>query len=281
MKSRTLILVVVFQFMALFISSIGMARPPKAAPEKAAVEEPAPAAPTWPSPLDPGLYVPVFRELPFNDGRELLKVLGERFAERLKPQLKATVEANDRDQLKRDMEASLKGIQDSWTEFKDQNTGYEVSMIGGEFARNAGEGVYKYISGRDTTYFLLSQGELWLMLHCVVPEGGFPALMEKLIKLYGQPKVTDTTMIRGETLIERLLWEDGSFELSVYPARGIYSCNRMKWVYKPRMGLVLSRRPATSSGDENRDLGQEALDKVSTPKEGENVDNIVDQILNN
>jgi len=132
--------------------------------KKAKKEEVQPevAEPVWPSPLDPGAFDAVFRELTFGKERpEFLTTLRVRFKNQLQPVLRATLDARERDSLKEQMERTFSEVVESYVEFAGQQTGYSVSVAAQEFRQNAGEALLKYSYSDTAAYFFFSGNHLW------------------------------------------------------------------------------------------------------------------------
>jgi len=200
-----------------------------------------PPEPVWPSPLDPGKLDPVFLEYPFGGPlAEVLTLLERRIMEQLRPLLQATNDPSDRDRIKKHVEERFAAVPQSLEHFHGQETGYAVSMIAGEFQHGTGESLVKYHYSNSVAYFFFMEDRFWKLFLCLDEEGGFPALMEDLIRLYGEPQETHTAPKNRK--IREATWQDSTFELSVMAPGGLFVCSRVIWEFLPEARRVEARR---------------------------------------
>jgi len=243
-----------------------------------APEKPAPVEPVWPSPLDPGKIDPVFKELPFNDSQEkFVFVFRSRLADQLKPVLRATLDARERDVLNAKMDKTMEDVEKSYTEFIGQQTGYSVSVVSDEYQDKAGESLYKYAYSENTAYVFFSGKTLWKMQICSESNRDIASLLVALASLYGDPK---DVQFEDEEKTKPVLamWKDTTFELTVAPPRGIYSCSRLTWTYLPLKETVDQRRGAAAAAQGTGSPGDSIIDQVTEegPKDKEDP---VDKLL--
>jgi len=248
--------------------------------KKPAKEEPAPVEvkPVWPSPLDPGLLDPMFKELPFGKERSVFVTsLQIHFEEQLKPVLRATLDARERDVLKGKMDKAFLDVENSYVEFVGQKTGYAVSVVEGEFRDNAGEGLMKYPYGDDTAYFFFSGGAFWKMILCTQQTPDFPSLLVKLATLYGDPK-TLVHSDKEKTIPVEATWEDTTFRVVASAPKGIFVCSRLSWTYLPQLPAVEQLRTAAAASQGKPNEADQILLQVTQEPEKDESD-VLDRIL--
>lgn len=209
--------------------------------KKAAVEEKAPE-PVWPSPLDPGAFDRVFRELPFGQERTVFETtLRQRFENQLLPLLRATMDARARDVLKAKMEKTFEDVLKSFTLLDGGEKGYGVSVVAGAFVTKADEAVYKYAYSDNSAYFFHSGNNLWKLVVCTEAATDYSTLLVQLATKYGDP-----AEMRHEdeekTIPVAAVWRDTTFELQALPPEGIFVCSRLIWTYLPSVPAVDERR---------------------------------------
>ena len=238
----------------------GKKKKAKAKKEEVKVED---LKPVWPSPLDPGLLDAVFKELPFGKSTaEFLTALEERFAEQLKPVLRATLDSRERDGLKAKMAKALDEVKASFLEFKGQTTGYSVSVVGEEFKQNTGEALFKYAYSDNSAYFFLSGSKLWKLVVCTEAEADFASLLVKLATTYGDP----TEILHEDeekTVPVTAGWRDTTFELRTMRPQGIFTCSRLVWTYLPMLEEVEKARAVVVKVDDNGSGGTNFLDQIT------------------
>ena len=255
---------------------------PAPAQEKFSEGEKAPAVeatqPAKVSPLDIGHIDRVFREMPFGEGgATLLSVLRERFAEQLKPVLRATLDAAERDNFYVKMEQAFAALKASFHEFKGGETGYAVSVIADEFVQNVGEALYKYDYGNSVAYFFFTNNRLWKIYLCLESDQPFVDFVEYLVEKFGDPK---KVVWRDEekTVPAKLEWEDDTFKLRAMPPVDIFVCNRLVWEFKPLLPQVtLARKPV--EGTEDPTFGSDFLLNSVTGTDEDEYSNVVDEVI--
>jgi len=247
--------------------------------KKKAEEKPVePPKPVWPSPLDPGVFDPVFKELPFGKERTLfLEALHALFEEQLRPVLRATLDPRERDVLKGKMEKSFEDVKNSYVEFSGQGGGYSVSVIAREFVDAAGEALHKYVWSNNAAYFFFSGNNLWKLFICSQVDADYPGLLVKLATLYGDPQ---EIQYRDEEKTQpiRAVWRDTTFELVVEPPEGIFVCSRLRWEFLPsRTAVEQLRKAAAEKGTGTTDV-DDLLKDVQEDPAGNDPD-VLDKII--
>jgi hypothetical protein len=235
----------------------------KKSPPPAEVVPETPPEPVWPSPLDPGKLDPVFLEFPFGGPlAEVLTLLERRIMEQLRPLLQATADPSDRDRLKKHVEERFAAVPQSLEHFHGQETGYAVSMIAGEFQNGTGESLVKYHYSNSVAYFFFMEDRFWKLFLCLDEEGGFPALMEDLTRLYGEPQLTHTAPKNQK--IREATWQDSTFELSVMAPGGLFVCSRVIWEFLPEARRVEARRQEVEANQGGSKGAASLLESVTT-----------------
>ncbi len=266
-------------FMLVFLC---MHSSPAPAQEKLSEGEKAPAVestqPAKVSPLDIGQVDRVFREMPFGEGgATLLSVLRERFAEQLKPVLRATLDAAERDNLYVKMEQAFSDLKASYHEFKGGETGYAVSVIADEFVQNVGEALYKYDYGDSVAYFFFTNNWLWKVYLCLDPDQPFVDFVRYLVEKFGDPKEV-VWQDEEKSVPAKLVWEDDTFKLRAMPPVDIFVCNRVVWEFKPLLPQVTASRKAVEKA-EDPTFGSDFLLNSVTGTDEQKDSNVVDEVI--
>jgi len=232
----------------------------------------------WPSPLDPGIYDPVFKELPFGkDKEEFLTALHSRFQKQLEPVLRATIDPRERDGLKEKMERTFTEVTDSYVELDGTKAGYAVSVIAGEYLDHSGEALFKYAYSDNASYFFLSGNKLWKQFLCSQAEVDFASLLITLATAYGDPAEIEYED-EEKTVPINATWKDTVFELRAGAPEGIFVCSRLVWTYLPAMeGVEELRKKASENKTEGSDSDRLLQQVISDP--GEEDPNVLDKIL--
>lgn len=77
------------------------------------------------------------------------------------PRIKAALDANERSELRVQLSREMEALRSSVVRFDGNRTGFEVSVVAGEFAPGTGEGLLIYREGKEVHYLFLIQGRLW------------------------------------------------------------------------------------------------------------------------
>ena len=234
--------------------------------------------PVWPSPLDPGVFDPVFKELPFGKERSLfLAELEARFNRQLEPVLRATLDPRERDNLNEKVGKTFNEVKGSHVELDGTKPGYGVSIIAGEYRDHAGESLHKYAYSDNSTYFFFSGDRFWKQFICSQGEADFASLLVKLATLYGDP--ADIQYLDEEkTEPIKASWRDTTFELAAAAPEGIFVCSRMVWTFLPFLPTVEEARKAAENKDDSGTSADNFLQQITS--DPSNADpNVMDKIL--
>jgi hypothetical protein len=156
---------------------------------------------------------------------EVLRVLRQEIDARYKEQLEATTDVYVQDKLRRDRKKELDRIKNSYVEFKGAKTGWDVSIIDDQFARNTGEAMMEYWEHNPATgsdqrrFFFFFDGRLYKM---------FIALSSKMLKeeqknfaffqqlmegRYGPGNVEMRTESDGKEVPDRITWSSPRYNV--------------------------------------------------------------------
>jgi hypothetical protein len=98
---------------------------------------------------------------------EVVGVLGKQIDDRYAEKITATNDIYTQDKLRKEKKDELAKITTSYVEFKGQKTGWDVSIIDDQFARNTDESMLVYwenAAGKNQRrFFLFYEGKLWRM----------------------------------------------------------------------------------------------------------------------
>jgi hypothetical protein len=98
---------------------------------------------------------------------EVVTQLTKNVRERFEEKIKATTDIAAQDRLRRDMNAEVSRVSQSFTTFEGKKTGWDVSIIEDEFAHNTGEAMLEHWENQDgknqRRFFFFYEGKLWKM----------------------------------------------------------------------------------------------------------------------
>lgn len=181
------------------------------------------------SKLQPVKYDARFEALPFDQGPdELIKAVEGMLQTSNRDRVREATDPHDRDRIQAELAGRVQAFRDSFIEFKGQKTGYNVSVVSGDFAHNAGEAMMVAPVGRSNDYFFFIRGALWKLVTTEVTKQSFPAFLVNLTQLYGAPSKVEYRDPDGKTDPVRAHWQDGDFSLEVR-ARPEYGAITLSW----------------------------------------------------
>lgn len=192
--------------------------------------------------LDPGKFKKRFAALPMTQGMKPLmafveKNLRARYAERIA----GTPDQHDRDRLKAEIEMRVQAIRDSHIEFKGQKTGYNVSVVAGDFAHNTGETMVVAPVDRSRDYYFFVQGGLWKLVTAEAASRNFAAFLVNLSQVYGPAKTIEYSSPDSKDDPVRATWEAGELLLEAR-ARPDYGTITISWSRKDIAGRIAELR---------------------------------------
>jgi hypothetical protein len=148
------------------------AAPAKKAPAKPAAKKPPPPAKKGPAPMVNAEQKKALLDkmAGFKFGMtkdEILGVLQKQIAERYEEKIKATTDVAQQDRLRKDKKTELARVSKTYEKFDGKTTGWDVSIIEGEFAHNTNEAMmerWENDNGKNNRRFFFFYNErLWKM----------------------------------------------------------------------------------------------------------------------
>jgi hypothetical protein len=145
---------------------------------------------------------------------EVVKTLSKKIDERYEDKIKATTDIAAQDRIRKDKKRELAEITKDYVEFQGTKTGWDVSIIDGEFAHKTGEAMMdqweKEGSKNQRRFFFFYQGKLWKMYVSldlsILPEDkkNFETFAGVMSSKYGPPSDTDPGV---------MTWRAGEFDV--------------------------------------------------------------------
>jgi hypothetical protein len=101
------------------------------------------------------------------DKAKVIAVLADEIKERYKDQIQGTNDTYRQDELRRKRDQEVERIKESFIEFDDKRTGWDVSIIDDQFGHQTGESMMVYwenVDGKDQRrFFFFHEGKLYKM----------------------------------------------------------------------------------------------------------------------
>lgn len=144
---------------------------------------------------------------------EVVGVLSKGLDERYNDKIKSTTDVTAQDRLRQDRKSEIARINQSYVAFTGKRTGWDVSIIEGEFAHNTGESMLERWENQDgrnqRRFFFFRDGKLWKMFVSldvsILPEDkkNFETFQGIMIGKYGP----------GDVEATRITWRTGEFDV--------------------------------------------------------------------
>ncbi len=163
-----------------------------------------------------------------------------------------------RDRLQEKIKIQVQAIRDSYIEFKGQKTGYTVSVVGEEFAHNAGESMLVVPNESFKHYFFFSKlgGGLWKIVKSTVSRQTFAECLVGLVQVYGAADQVVYADPERKTRPMRASWSDNTFLLEA-TYRQDFSAITISWtlkaVHEQLSKLRKGQKPAGKKNNEALD----------------------------
>lgn len=166
-----------------------------------------------------------------------------------------------------------RGVEDSHTQLRGSRTGYEVSIISGEFKKDNNEELLRVRDEVAQRYYLFVDGKLYRVVVAYnsdyVENVGFETFLAQASRRYGRPVSSDYGEVFGEEVLVRATWEDRDSELRVEDKREFFGTFAMIFSDRSMLSeLRAANRLAT--GDQAQQA--EVSDRVRALQRSEVVD---------
>ena len=225
-------------------------------------------------------------DIEWGDSRdEVLQKLKRRMLDALKerPDLK-----HDRVKMQEARKRALdrhERIVESFERLEGNKTGYEVSVIAGEFTKNNGESLLRVNDKMAQRFYFFVDGALYKKVvaykQSAIEGVDFRPFIKKVAAKYGRPTEANSRTIDGEKQLHNVRWADGDTLLRVEDAREFFGTFKM--VYSDR-NTVESLRAAEGAFGGSEKSDQEVSARVqdltddSEPATGDE-ENVVDSMI--
>jgi hypothetical protein len=207
-----------------------------------------------------------------------LKLIEKHIADRLegmyKPAIKQSGDPLERDRLKRELPEKIKQIHGTWQELKGDTTGYEVSILTGEYRINDGDALLRELRDGQDWYYLFHNGKLWKVVATLAPRYDLGTAALRLTTSLGVPKEIELPTDKIGGPVARATWETGDTVIELSDRRSDYACYTLIWGDKALWKAREADRKRLGTGFMNP-----LMDKITDDHQSDEVNDIVDEIL--
>lgn len=127
----------------------------------------------------------------------------------------------------------IRRIEDSHTQLQGSRTGFEVSVVAGEFTSDNGESVMRVRDDIAQRYYFFLDGKLYKLVVAYeqdyISNVGFEAFLNQATQRYGRPNSTDYGKVLGEESVIQAVFKDDRSELRIDDRREFYGTFTMSF----------------------------------------------------
>ena len=181
--------------------------------------------------------------------------IGERITQVYEPRFKAALDARERDKLNHRMLGEIRALRDQVVVFDGKVTGFEASVVQGEFAANSKESILLFRDGTVDHYLFFSGGILWKYARPLRPTDAFGTRLMQWKADQGPP----TAQREFGGAVNGATWRGVDYILRVEDRRLVSAADLLVLEWRKVEGDVKARRDkaraddaASKSGDDLR-----------------------------
>lgn len=172
-------------------------------------------------------------------------------------------------------------VEDSYTKLKGEDTGYEVSVISGEFTKDAGEAIMKVSDNAAQRFYFFKDEKLYKLVVAYRNnrlEGvAFKNFLQRVISKYGEPDGVDRAKISGERQLARARWSGAKTNLEVRNERQFFGTFVMVFSDKQRVKKL--RAEDGEFGGEGKDEGVSERVKALSAESDDQQEDVVEGMI--
>jgi hypothetical protein len=151
-----------------------------------------------------------------------LKEIDEKYKEKLK-----TKDIMKLDRLREQKKKEIKRLRKNYVEFKGQQTGWEVSIIGNEFTHHNNEAMLAIRQEHSQDYLFFIKDRLWKRFVAFDAERykgiDFATFVQKIEAMYGEgEKITTTDPDTNQQIISKVIWRDRTTQVEARDNTNFY-----------------------------------------------------------
>ncbi len=218
--------------------------------------------------LSPSRYDARFKGIPLGQSVDAFRAyVTKTFTEQCEARLERVQEPHARDVARAETVARIKSTVETVVEFDGQRTGYNVSIIGGDFAHGTGETMIVVTSedGKSQDYNFFVKGQLWKVVTTQARRGTFPELLIHLTEVYGAPNEIEYRVPNRKQDPVRARWSAKDLWVEAR-ARPDFNALTVTFAHRPIADRIVELRgtnkpPADTS---KQGLDQEILDLMDS-----------------
>jgi hypothetical protein len=175
-----------------------------------------------------------------------------RLESRYMPRMKNALDMHERAAVQMEFDRAVQAVQGGLVPADGTRTGFEVSVIAGEFAPGVGESILLFRDGTNEHYFFFTEGVLWKYARPLAGNKGYEARLEQYKADHGEPAAT-----RGDSRGRAATWRGTDVEVRLAERRRVFRSDLVVVTSRSLHETVVRRRGTTKkveSGSENPEM---------------------------
>jgi len=182
--------------------------------------------------LAPDRLDPSLKGLAFGATSDQVVVfLKARVAAQYDAAIRDTRDVRERDRLTHEMQQRMAEAGTGLVAFEGGRTGWDVSVIRGEFAHGTGETLLDVREGKSHLYLFFTKGIFYKLIRTGVDRPVADWLAD-LQRAYGAPASVEYHDPKAKSGVRKALWDAGLIALALEDRTRLYQCATLTWVLK-------------------------------------------------
>lgn len=213
---------------------------------------------------------------------ELLNFLAANLKEEYRPRMQKTRDPLAKDQLRRDFQAEIKRLKDSYVEFDGRSTGWDVSFLRGEFTHNNDESMLVVRDKNSQNFYFMIDGRLWKWYKAfdaaVFPASSFNQFSASVQRKFGDGKEVQGELAPGVGDRHWIEWQDKATRLRAVDQTEFYGFYSLVFEEKDTVAQLAQLRRNKSDHGPKRHSLVEAVTSDDSAVASDARSNVVDRI---
>jgi hypothetical protein len=176
-------------------------------------------------------------------------------------------------------------IAESYDRLEGKRTGYEVSVIAGEFTKNNDEALLKVNDEIAQRFYFFVDGHLYKKVvayrQSAINGVAFPAFVKRVAAKYGRPDEANRQTIDGQEQLHSVHWKDDETLLRVEDAREFFGTFKMVFSDRSKVESLRASEGAFGGSDKtDEDVSARVQDLTTVSGSGPgDEENVVDSMI--
>ncbi|MFT7582120.1 MAG: hypothetical protein ACI9MR_003802 [Myxococcota bacterium] len=200
--------------------------------------------------IDLRRIAPEVAELPFGEGiGGVTKWVQKRIERTYAPAIKAALDNDGRAKLRAQRDREVFEFRDGLIRFDGKRTGFEVSLVAGEYGVGSKETMLRFREHDSDHYFFFADGKFWKYARALAPEAPFANLVAKTSRDFGKPSRVDSAKADPDADARpiKAVWSSNDYTVRVADRRTVYGQDLLVVIdRRAGAGVAAARSPGAA-----------------------------------